>query len=62
MASGVQPAPCQTKVPLKVVMHAGGVLQDATIAGQSLEGLRKVLAPKLSAAAAFGGPDPGASA
>lgn len=58
--AGVRTEPSSARLPLKVVMHAGGVLHDATIGSQSLQGLRKVLAPKVSAAAAFGGSDAGA--
>ncbi len=39
--------------PIGVVMHAGGVLADATFAAQSLGGLRAVHAPKGATAAAM---------
>jgi hypothetical protein len=60
MVSGLQEYPSTAaKAPLTVLMHAGGVLQDATLSGQTLQGLRRVLAPKVAAASAFGGSDPG---
>lgn len=59
MAQGVPVRHRHAKLPLKVLVHAGGVLQDATISGQSLQGLRRVLAPKVSASDAFGGSGPG---
>jgi hypothetical protein len=40
-------------LPVEMVVHAGGVLADATLAQQQLDGLRRVAAAKLPAASAF---------
>ena len=37
--------------PLSLLVHAGGVLADSTVANQSLGLVRKVMAPKLASAA-----------
>ena len=39
--------PVEMGLPVAAVMHAGGVLADATVSKQSLAGLREVMAPKL---------------
>jgi NADPH:quinone reductase-like Zn-dependent oxidoreductase/3-oxoacyl-(acyl-carrier-protein) synthase len=41
--------PQQLGLPVGAVLHAGGVLADATVSKQSLPGLRQVLAPKVMA-------------
>lgn len=41
----------QLRLPLAGVLHAGGVLQDATLQNQTLAGLRAVFAPKAAGAA-----------
>jgi NADPH:quinone reductase-like Zn-dependent oxidoreductase/3-oxoacyl-(acyl-carrier-protein) synthase len=41
--------PAQLGLPVGAVLHAGGVLADATVSKQSLLGLRQVLAPKVMA-------------
>lgn len=42
-------------LPLAAVLHAGGVLRDATLPNQILSGLRAVLAPKAAGAARLAG-------
>jgi hypothetical protein len=45
---------CSRGRPLQGIMHAGGVLSDATLASQTLRGLRAVFGPKVVAAARLG--------
>jgi len=59
VTQGVPVGHRQGKVPLRILVHAGGVLQDATLSGQTLQGLRRVMAPKVSVSEAFGGSGPG---